>query len=259
MQAANSRIFHLFLTLHQLGVCICLSVCVCECVRVFLLVCRQFVHVWVLKKAGGGVWGEMNLGKMGIQICEKLRENLGWRQIGSCHKWDSKAGYRSIRGPELHAYSAQSVNQDWEPFPDWDRNSKKKKLTTEIKHFSTDEWCWKRFYYLFWPVSQQRISLISISNSWFSPSFLFSLQQIKYLWETCLKKKKRWQWIFGGFEKRVYCKSLISREQKSVVNVQLCVFSTELNWSQLDAAWGSFIQNETLLSLCPSSLCFLLP
>lgn len=126
MQAANSRIFHLFLTLHQLGVCICLSVCVCECVRVFLLVCRQFVHVWVLKKAGGGVWGEMNLGKMGIQICEKLRENLGWRQIGSCHKWDSKAGYWSIRGPELHAYSAQSVNQDWEPFPDWDRNSKKK-------------------------------------------------------------------------------------------------------------------------------------
>lgn len=45
MQAANSRIFHLFLTLHQLGVCICLSVCVCECVRVFLLVSRQFVHV----------------------------------------------------------------------------------------------------------------------------------------------------------------------------------------------------------------------
>lgn len=34
----------------------------------------------------------MNLGKMGIQICEKLREGLGWRQIGSCHKWDSGAG-----------------------------------------------------------------------------------------------------------------------------------------------------------------------
>lgn len=57
----------------------------------------------------------MNLGKMGIQICEKLRESLGWRQIGSCHKWDSRAGYCAIRGPELHAYSTQSVNQDRDP------------------------------------------------------------------------------------------------------------------------------------------------
>ena len=40
----------------------------------------------------------MNLGKMGIQICEKLRENLGWRQIGSCHKWDSGAELSGHRG-----------------------------------------------------------------------------------------------------------------------------------------------------------------
>lgn len=53
----------------------------------------------------------MNLGKMGIQICEKLRENRGWRQIGSCHKWDSKAHHWAIGGPELHAYSTHSVNQ----------------------------------------------------------------------------------------------------------------------------------------------------
>ena len=32
----------------------------------------------------------MNLGKMGIQICEKLREKPGWRQIASCHKWDEE-------------------------------------------------------------------------------------------------------------------------------------------------------------------------
>lgn len=57
----------------------------------------------------------MNLGKMGIQICEKPRENLGWRQIGWCHKWDSKAAYWAIRGPELHAYSTQPVNQDRDP------------------------------------------------------------------------------------------------------------------------------------------------
>lgn len=55
----------------------------------------------VLKKAGGwegglSVGGEMNLGKMGIQICEKLGENLGWRQIGWCQKWDRKA---PLRGP----------------------------------------------------------------------------------------------------------------------------------------------------------------
>lgn len=66
----------------------------------------------------------MNLGKMGIQICEKLREGLGWRQIGSCHKWDSGAGGVggggdcATRGPpQLHAYSSQSVNQDPAPFP----------------------------------------------------------------------------------------------------------------------------------------------
>lgn len=40
----------------------------------------------------------MNLGKMGIQICEKLREGLGWRQIGSCHKWDSGAGLLCHQG-----------------------------------------------------------------------------------------------------------------------------------------------------------------
>lgn len=40
----------------------------------------------------------MNLGKMGIQICEKLREGLGWRQIGSCHKWDSGAGLQCQQG-----------------------------------------------------------------------------------------------------------------------------------------------------------------
>lgn len=40
----------------------------------------------------------MNLGKMGIQICEKLRESLGWRQIGWCHKWDRKAGRPGHQG-----------------------------------------------------------------------------------------------------------------------------------------------------------------
>ena len=68
-----------------------------------------------LKVSWRGSRGEMNLGKMGIQICEKLRESLGWRQIGPCHKWDSKAGYCAIRGPELHAYSTQSVNQEPDP------------------------------------------------------------------------------------------------------------------------------------------------
>lgn len=38
------------------------------------------------------------MGKMGIQICEKLREGLGWRQIGSCHKWDSGAGLLCHQG-----------------------------------------------------------------------------------------------------------------------------------------------------------------
>lgn len=57
----------------------------------------------------------MNLGKMGIQICEKLREKLGWRQIALCHKWDGEAGYCAIREPELHAHGTQSVNQEQNP------------------------------------------------------------------------------------------------------------------------------------------------
>lgn len=57
----------------------------------------------------------MNLGKMGIQICEKLREKLGWRQIALCHKWDSEAGYCAIRELELHAHGTQPVNQERDP------------------------------------------------------------------------------------------------------------------------------------------------
>lgn len=59
----------------------------------------------------------MNLGKMGIEICEKLWESLGWRQIGWCRKWDSGACCWAIRGPELHAHSTQSVNQRPETRP----------------------------------------------------------------------------------------------------------------------------------------------
>lgn len=59
----------------------------------------------------------MKLGKMGIQICEKLREKLGWRQIALCHKWDGEAGYCAIREPERHARGAQSVNQRAKALP----------------------------------------------------------------------------------------------------------------------------------------------
>lgn len=124
----------------------------------------------------------MNLGKMGIQICEKLRENRGWRQIGLCHKWDSKAHYWAIRGPELHAYSTQSVNQSQAKAQ---RQKNTKRFTIELKHFALS-----KFHYLFWPVSQQIISLIcSITESWFSPvTPLFSAlckKNAELLRETC--------------------------------------------------------------------------
>lgn len=60
--------------------------------------------------------GEMNLGKMGIQICEKLRENLCWRLIGCCHKWDSKAGNWVHQGTAATRRTVpQSVNQTPDP------------------------------------------------------------------------------------------------------------------------------------------------
>lgn len=57
---------------------------------------------------------------MGIQICEKLREDLGWRQIGSCHKWDSGAGNWAVGGPGLHAPAAHGLSiksPSRDPFP----------------------------------------------------------------------------------------------------------------------------------------------
>lgn len=101
---------------------------VCHCVRV---ACRSRPSARVCLKVSWGVWGgggresggEMNLGKMGIQICEKLREGLGWRQIGSCHKWDSGAGGVGEGGSTVppgdhHSYIQLTVCQSRPPpFP----------------------------------------------------------------------------------------------------------------------------------------------
>ena len=52
----------------------------------------------------------MNLGKMGIQICEKLRESLGWRQIGLCHKWDSEGWSTGPSGDLRYMHTAHNLS-----------------------------------------------------------------------------------------------------------------------------------------------------
>lgn len=137
----------------------------------------------------GGSRGEMNLGKMGIQICEKLREGLGWRQIGSCHKWDRGAGAAggwgdcATEGPRLHTSSSQSVNQD----PAKTRRGGWERLTSSLlppststpRHLMTPN----QLHYLSRVASRQRVPL--------QPTRL----RLSALWNRCgfgaVRKKKK--------------------------------------------------------------------
>lgn len=90
------------------------------------------------------------MGKMGIQICEKPREGLGWRQIGSCHKWDSGAGllcHRGTAATRIQLTVCQSERPDPSLVCCWGR------LQTSDKLLALS---WVFFFFLFLPFNDSK-------------------------------------------------------------------------------------------------------
>ncbi len=104
----------------------------------------------------------MNLGKMGIQICEKPRESLGWRQIGSCHKWDSKAGLLGHQGTRATCIQHTACQSRLRPFPDCCAETETPNIWQFRSLFLMTS---IQFCYLVWPLYLNRESHFSASKS----------------------------------------------------------------------------------------------
>ena len=145
--------------------------------------------------------------------------------------------YQAIRGPEIHAYSAQSVNQD----PS--QTACTETQTPNIWQFTSSfffffflpslflpEMAHNQVCYLFWPVSQQRISLVCSESEDFS-LLCFSERDAEIPVGKLVKKKNKkwchrssWNWGLLKVTNSIFCNT------KNQENLACCCespFSTD--------------------------------